>query len=184
MAERLLITKIVRTEPTRADLYAKGHQWPDLKLFDVSDLLDVGIDPNSLEIGQEVPCRFWAIYELSDKRNKAGNPYKDVLALEPLDKPATVTSTENSALLAELRSIRTLLETLIKAQDLAAPLAAGDQPGDGADGSVLDREFPHYGDGSPVSDNPAEQEAYDTHLEVEGNPAENVAALRRWFQAR
>ena len=23
--------------------YAKGHKWPDLRLFDLSDLLDVGI---------------------------------------------------------------------------------------------------------------------------------------------
>jgi hypothetical protein len=61
MAERMLITKLVRTEPTRADLYAKGHQWPDLKLFELSDLLEVGIDPGGLEIGEEVPCRFWAI---------------------------------------------------------------------------------------------------------------------------
>ena len=44
MAERMLITKLVRTEQTRADLYARGHQWPDLKLFDLSDLIEVGLD--------------------------------------------------------------------------------------------------------------------------------------------
>ena len=89
MAERMHITKLVRTEPVRADLYAKGHQWPDLKLFELSDLLEVGIDPGGLEIGEEVPCRFWAHYALSDKRNRAGNPYKDVLALEPVDSSAS-----------------------------------------------------------------------------------------------
>ena len=97
MAERMLITKLVRTEQARADLYARGHQWPDLKLFDLSDLLEVGIDPAGLQIGQEVPCRFWAIYELSDKLNKAGNPYKDIIALERMDEPATTTSTDTSA---------------------------------------------------------------------------------------
>jgi hypothetical protein len=178
MAERLLITKLVRTDRTRADLYAKGHQWPDLKLFDVTDLLDVGIDPNSLEIGQEAPCRFWAIYELSDKLNKAGNPYKDVLALEPLDKPATVTSTENSALLVELRAIRALLEALVEAQ------AAGTQPSGRGTPDAPDRTSARYGDGSPLSDNPAEQEAFDAYLEAEGRPAESVAVLRRWFQTR
>jgi hypothetical protein len=62
---------------------------------------------------------FWAIYELSDKVNKAGNPYKDVIALEAIDKPATTTSADNSALLAELRAIRALLTAIAEAQGLA-----------------------------------------------------------------
>lgn len=40
MAERMMISKIVRTNGTRADLYARGHQWPDLKLFDRSIYYD------------------------------------------------------------------------------------------------------------------------------------------------
>ena len=186
MAERMLITKLVRTEQARADLYAKGHQWPDLKLFDVSDLLDVGIDPNGLQIGQEVPCRFWAIYELSEKLNKAGNPYKDVIALEPMDGPATATSTDTSALLAELRAIRQLLETIAASQGLgvtAAPTPSlppgetGDMP------SVLDGHFPRYGDGTIVSDNPHEQEAYDDYLNAKGQVPADVSALRQWVLA-
>ena len=43
MAERMLIVKVVRTGATQADLYAKGHKWPDLKLFDLSELAEVGI---------------------------------------------------------------------------------------------------------------------------------------------
>jgi hypothetical protein len=175
MTERLLITKLVRTDRTRADLYARGHQWPDLKLFDLSDLVDVGIDPDSLEIGLETPCRFWAIYELSDKLNKAGNPYKDVIALDPIDKPATVTSTDNSALLAELRTIRAMLERLVDAQERTdRETAAGS----------LDWQSPHYGDDSPLSDNPAEQEAYHDYQEAEGSPPRNVAHLRQWVAAR
>jgi hypothetical protein len=176
MAERMLITKLVRTNGTRADLFGKGHQWPDIKLFDLSDLRTVGVDPATLELGQEVPCRFWAIYELSDKLNKAGNPYKDVIALEPMAKPATSTSTDSTALLAELRAIRGLLQALVDAQGLQVTT------GDGLDD--LDRAFPRYGDGSMVSENAAEQEAYQEHLEAVRQPPADVAALRAWVVAR
>jgi hypothetical protein len=186
MAERMLITKLVRTEQARADLYAKGHQWPDLKLFDVSDLLDVGIDPNDLQIGQEVPCRFWAIYELSEKLNKAGNPYKDVIALEPMDGPATATSTDTSALLAELRAIRQLLEAIATSQGLgvtAAPAPSNPPEESGGEPRALDEHFPRYGDGTAVSDNPHEQEAYDDYLKAKGRAPADVSALRQWVLA-
>ena len=172
MAERMLIVKVVRTDATRADLYAKGHQWPDLKLFDLGELAAVGLDPAGLQVGQETPCRFWALYELSDKLNKAGNPYKDVIALEPMDKPATSTSTDTTALLAELRAIRGLLGVIAAAQGLQVPAKVA---------SDLDQAFPRYGDGSAVSDNPAEVAAYQAHLEAEGQPPADVAALRAWY---
>ena len=127
MTERMLITKLVR-QGDRADLYAKGHQYRDLVLFDLSDLADVGIDYANLETGAEVPCRFWATYELSDKLNKAGNPYKDVIALERIDTPATTTSTDNSALLAELRQIRKLLHTIACTMGLQEPASHPDPP--------------------------------------------------------
>jgi hypothetical protein len=183
MAERMLITKLVRTEQTRADLYARGHQWPDLKLFDLSDLIEVGLDPNALPIGQEVPCRFWAIYELSDKLNKAGNPYKDVIALERMDGPATTTSTDTSALLVELRAIRNLLETIAQAQGLQASLASvpPDSAEEDAHGSGAQHtRLPRYGDGTTLSDNPHEQEAYDDYLQAESKVPGNVEALRQW----
>jgi hypothetical protein len=181
MAERMLITKLVRTEQARAELYAKGHQWPDLKLFDLSDLLDVGIAPNDLEIGQEVPCRFWAIYELSAKLNRAGNPYKDVIALEPMDGPATSTSTDTSALLDELRAIRVLLESIVLTQTMQTPSGAG--ASHVAEGSVSDLAqgaLLRYGDGTEASDNPREREAYADYLKVEGAEPKNVASLRQW----
>jgi hypothetical protein len=112
MTERMLITKLVRTGE-RADLYAHGHRYKDLTLFDLSDLADVGIDYNALETGVETPCRFWAIYEESDKLNKANNPYKDIVALEPIDKPATSTSTDTSAIVGELRAIKALLQQIL-----------------------------------------------------------------------
>lgn len=174
MAERMLITKLVRVDQTRADLYGKGHKWPDLKLFDLGELAAVGLDPAALPIGQETPARFWALYELSDKVNQAGNPYKDILSLEPMDGPATVTSTDNTDILAELRAIRALLEVLANAQGLEVPEVGP---------SELDAVFPRYGNGETVSDNPAEVEAYNAHLEAEGHPPQDVAALRAWYLA-
>jgi len=112
MTERILITKLVRTADGRADLYGRGHQYKDLTLFDLSDLIDAGIEFESLTVGKETPCRFWALYRLSEKLNKRGNPYKDVIALEPVNRPATTTSVDNSAILQELRAIRILLEQL------------------------------------------------------------------------
>jgi hypothetical protein len=79
---RMLVTKIKRTDQTRADLYGRGHKYPDLKLFELADLATVGIDPDDLPVGQEEPCRFFAVYTLSEKLNKAGNPYRDIQRLE------------------------------------------------------------------------------------------------------
>ncbi len=80
--QRMLIAKIKRTDATHADLFGRGHKYPDLKLFELADLLAVGISPDELPTGIEVPCRFFAVYTLSTKTNKQGNPYKDVVRLE------------------------------------------------------------------------------------------------------
>jgi len=165
--EKMLITKVVRTDATRAELYQKGHKWPDLKLFDLSELGAVGIDYEALPVGQEIPCRFWAQWELSDRVNQAGNPYKDVVALEAIDAPATATSTDTSALLAELRAIREVVTAIAKAQGLI---------------SDLETAFPRYGDGSAVSEIPAERESFLAYQKVEGQPPASVEALRAWFR--
>jgi hypothetical protein len=81
---RILITKLVRTSETQADLYGQRHRYPDLKLFDLSELAVVGIDFANLPTGQPVPCRFFAVYEESKRKQKStGTPYRDVLWLEP-----------------------------------------------------------------------------------------------------
>ena len=54
----------------------------DLPRQGVQDLAAVGMEPADLPIGQEVPCRFFAVYTLSDRMNQAGNPYKDIERLE------------------------------------------------------------------------------------------------------
>ena len=111
--ERMLVTKILLNRAGNVELYARGHRFRDTLLFDPSDLLEVGIDPNDLPTGQEVAVRFWALYEPSDRLNQNGNPYKDIVALEPADKPAASTSVDESAVLEELRAIRALLERLV-----------------------------------------------------------------------
>jgi hypothetical protein len=183
MAERMLITKLVRYGD-RADLYARGHQYKDLTLFALSDLADVGIDYANLPQNEPVPCRFWAYYELSDKLNKAGRPYKDVIGLEPMDQPATTLSTDNTALLAELRVIRALLTTLVEAQGLPLPVAEPEAGPEEEGDNPFEQTFPRYGDGSTLSENPAETAAYHEHVAVEGRPPASVEDLRAWVKAR
>lgn len=171
--ERLLITKIIR-RGDQAELYARGHKYPDLRLFDLSDLADVGVDYASLAEGVDTPARFWAAYELSDKLNKSGNPYKDIVALEPVGAPATTTSADNSALLAELRAMRALLQALVEAQGLTVATGPDPEP----EGSDLDAEFPRFGDGSPVPD--AALDYYREHVHTTGIAPGTVEELRAW----
>lgn len=128
VAERLLITKLKKTDSTTADLFGARHRFKDLTLFEISDLLTVGIDPNELPLGEEVPCRFYALFELSEKLNKANRPYKDVVALERIDAPATAGSMDSSAILAELRRITAHLTALVKAQGLEVPELEDPEP--------------------------------------------------------
>lgn len=186
----MLICKVKRTDQTRAELYGKAHKYPDLKLFDLADLAAVGIDGAALTIGEEQPARFWAVYELSDKTNKAGNPYKDVLTLEPIAGPATTTSAAvgDPELLSEIRAIRALLQVLAEAQGLTLPTPPAEtepEPdGNGHDAGELDRAFPRYGDNSPVGDNPAEVAAYQAHVKETGAAPASLEALRAWTKAR
>jgi len=124
--KRLLITKIKRTDNDRADLFGKGHRFRDTILFDLSDLAIVGIDYNDLPIGKEIPCRFWAIVTESDKLNKQGNPYLDVVTLEPCEEVVQRNGADlnGDAILAELQAIRSLLETLVLRTDAKLPVAA------------------------------------------------------------
>lgn len=196
MAERMLIVKLVRTGPTTADLYARGHKYADLKLFDLAELQALGLDPASLPIGQETPARFWAHYEVSDKKKASGRPYLDVIALERADAPATATSADNSALLAELRAIRALLQAIAEAQGLQVPElppVAGDEPHDegngnggphGQDLDELTAAFPRYGDGQALGDNEAERTAYQAHVDETGQAPASLAALRAWVKSR
>lgn len=140
MTQRMLIRRIraAKTESGRtvAHLFTNSRQrYPELVLFELSDLLTVGIDPDTLT-QDDTTCRFWAHYEISDKQNSAGNPYRNVLHLEAIDAPASTTSTDTTAILDELRNITNQLERLHATMALIAPQAApqiqaaGDQPHD------------------------------------------------------
>lgn len=183
MAERLLITKLKRIDQTRAELYGKGHQFRDLVLFDLSDLAAVNIDGAALPIGIEVPCRFWANWEYSDRVNRVGKRYRDVIALEDTTALATTTSTDTSAALIELRRISALLTALVEAQGLTVPAMVTEPAPQNGD-SELDQHFPRYGDGSALGDKPAEVEAYQEHLAAVGCPPATLEALRSWTLAR
>lgn len=183
--ERLLITKLVR-RGDRAELHAKGHQFKDLTLFDLSDLSDVGIDYTALPEGAEVPCRFWAYWQESEKLNKANRPYRNVVSLEAVTAPATATSTDNSELLAEVRAVRELLATLVETQGAsqkADPESLQEPERDDTDSEAEDLQdaFPRYGDGEPVSD--AALSYYRKYLQAEGKPPQDVDALRAWVRA-
>jgi hypothetical protein len=182
MAERILIVKIKRTSATRAELYAARHQYADLQLFDLTELAQVGIDPTSLVIGEETPARFWAIYQLSEKLNKSGRPYKDVVALEAMSAPATTTSTAvgDPEVLRELRAIRALLGALLEGQgNVSAP-----PPAEENGHTELDVAFPRYLDGAPLGDNPAELEAYNRYLDAVGEGPADLLHLRSWILAQ
>jgi len=87
--KKLLITKIKRADASRADLFAKGHKFRDIICFDISELVDAGVDYQNLPVGQEVPCRFWAYYQESENKTANGNPYLDLVAVEPFgEQPA------------------------------------------------------------------------------------------------
>ena len=129
--ERILVAKLKRREDNRVELFQRGHQWPDLLLHELSDLADVGINYTAIKVGEEYPCRFYANWEASDKLNKAGNPYKDVVLLEPINKPASAASVDTSAILDELRAIRAELarQTAFLAQALGVQDSApGPEP--------------------------------------------------------
>lgn len=92
MAEekRLLVTKIERSS-TETGGKPVCEMWidnpklrfPELRLFDLSRLLLVGIDPNDLDEGKTRFCRFWAIYIEIERQTQSGTPYRDIVRLEP-----------------------------------------------------------------------------------------------------
>jgi hypothetical protein len=50
----------------------------------------------------------------------------------------------------------------------------------GVSGRARDGRHPHYSDGSPVGDNPAEVQSFRAYLQAVGKPPDSVQALREW----
>lgn len=167
---KMLITKIVRKGST-VELYAKGHRYRDTILFDASELSTVGIDYQNLADGTEVPTRFWCTYELSSKLNADGNPYKDVVALEP-DNPTK----NNHANGQELAAIKALLLTLT---DQIAEIHRYTVPP-----RTSQPAAPTYNDGTPVDTScQPETTAYNHYTNEHGQPPDSRDALRQWVLA-
>ena len=105
--ERIMIGSVAlsKTQSGKpvADLYSTDGRlrYPVLRLFDLSALLTVGLDPAALTPEPTI-TRFWAYYTVSEKTNAQGHPYKDVEYLEAIDAPSSSTSTDTSNLLQEL----------------------------------------------------------------------------------
>ena len=102
-----------------ADLYSTDTrlQFPVLRLFDLSALTLVGLDPAAMGKGR-VHKRFWAYYTESGKMNSEGNPYRDVHHLEPIEPlPMAV---DGSELLDEL-----VAPDLLVLDDLGAEATKG-----------------------------------------------------------
>ena len=185
--DRMLIARVelsaTQNGHPSAELYSADSRlkFPSLVLFNPALLEDVGIDPAALAAGP-VHKRFWAHYELSDKLNQAGNPYKDVLELTPYGSPVPQPVPEFADLLQAVRDLRPLLVALVRA---LAPDAVVCDP---ASGEILtcpaDPEPLAYADGSPVSNNSAELHAYQAYLAGhDAQPPESVDDLRTWWVA-
>ncbi|MBN2129046.1 MAG: hypothetical protein JW741_06090 [Sedimentisphaerales bacterium] len=123
--QRMIIAKVVRSDTKNgkpvAELYGDNmrFEYPELQLFDLSQLLLVGIDPNTLQDGVEHWCRFYAWYVQSDKLNKNGNPYKDVVRLESIALPGP-----DEAVVDEIRDLHATVTQLSSyVQDLLYDLA-------------------------------------------------------------
>ena len=164
----LELTKTTTGKPV-VNLYDSDTrlQYPVLRLFDVSALLTVGVDPAGLQPGERHHARFFAYYTESQNTNRHGSPYLDVTHLEPIDTPATAASVDTSQLLGELRAIKALLLQALGQEEEPAPPAA-----------LV------YQDGRPVNpNNAAEVQAFHAYQSAHDHqiPAD-IESLRRWIQ--
>lgn len=115
MTEKILIKRIRKAQTqsgkTVAHLFSNSIQrYPELVLFELADLLTVGIQPETLTPDDQ-PARFWAHFEVSEKTNSKGNPYRNVLYLEPAQTQAAQNA-ETDDLLTELKAIRAQLDAI------------------------------------------------------------------------
>jgi hypothetical protein len=117
--KRLLITKIRRGHTERGnkpvvEMWTDNPRlrFPELRLFDLSKLLTVGIDPNTLEEGKIRFCRFWATYTESERQTQRGTAYRDVVHLE---EALPDDSDDVTELLREQLAILARIEQLLQA---------------------------------------------------------------------
>ena len=100
-------------------------------LFDLAALSVVDIDPNNLPEAAHY-TRFFAYYRESEKVNKEGNRYKDILYLEPCTKQQPCTDTDEildalRILYTEIQKIRIAVQAIQTGK--APPPPAAPAPG-------------------------------------------------------
>ena len=183
---KMLITSITRTAEGRIDMTGRGHQYRDLILFDAIYLQDIGIDPNTLPVGVPTPCAFWAIYTISEKLNKAGNPYRDVKYLEPYANGATA---EEKRAATDLDAPLDLSETnhlLAEIRDLLLALLATVTPHTPSEPEPAPEPEPEpqhaYPDGLGITSY-VESEAFRAYVAANGTTPNDRGTLRDWVRA-
>lgn len=95
-------------------------RWPALRLFDLSRLFVVGIDPNELQLGEERFVRFHAFYVESDRTNKEGNHYKDCVRLEAIETNQDSSGDKFDGIIALLQSIDRRLASIHQITEVVA----------------------------------------------------------------
>ena len=169
------------------ELYASDTRlkYPVLRLFDLSALETIGIDPNTLG-AERVHHRFLAHYRESEKTNGQGNPYKDVTHLEPIEPVATATPAPD--LVTELRRLRRLVEAIAAQLDVD-PSPAGPAPivcptchMHPCECETVEDSALTYNNGEPVSDNEHELAAFQLYLDATQEIPDSVDDLRQWVR--
>lgn len=155
-------------------------QYPALTLFNLAMLENVGINPQNLAEGVPIHRQFRAFYCESDKLNGKGNAYNDIVDLQPLKTPMS------DDMIEMLGLVRAIAEHL--GIDVA-PDTPPEQPAppqvatDPTTGEIRPDPALRYTDGSTVSDNAAEMDAFLAFATSGTKPA-NVDTLRAWVKAQ
>lgn len=162
---RVEITRTRKNKPV-ANLYAPRLEFPVLQLFDLAELVTIGIDPNSEQ--KEHAVIFLAHWQEGEKLNSKTNPYRNVTRLEPLAALAPTPATSDPEALAAVVAQLDRIERKIDAIRAAAA-------------SPFDY---FYGDGEEATI-PEEKTAFTDYrrAHAEAVPA-NREALRQWVRMK
>lgn len=81
---------VPRTNDTEVQLFGVGHKWPDLRTWGTPEELVerfavvAGFQANDFQRAQEFNLTCDAVYTLSEKVSSKGNPYKDLVRVQPI----------------------------------------------------------------------------------------------------
>lgn len=89
------------------ELWLSQSQYMVLSLFDsqFGQLLQMGIDPNDLEMGKKHYTHFYAYWEHGEKENSKGNKYKNVTRLERIPTEGETTLFEEMQTIKQLATL-------------------------------------------------------------------------------